>query len=137
MAVAANGVVYVNTWSGVYYHNAPPPPGGFLLALQDTTGNGRADKIVRFGPTAADGDKGGTGVAIYKGYLYAETNDRIVRYALPANGMVPTGAAQTVVSGLPLTGDHPMRPLRDRRGGQSLRRPRHCHQFVPEREPHA
>jgi glucose/arabinose dehydrogenase len=113
MAVAANGVVYVNTWSGRYYHNAPPPPGGFLIALQDTNGNGRADKVVRFGPTAAEGDKGGTGIAIYNGYVYAETNDRIVRYPLPANGagIAPSGAAQTIVSGLPLTGDHPMHPF--------------------------
>ena len=37
--------------------------------------------------------------------------DRIVRYALPANGIALTGAAQTVVSGLPLTGDHPMHPF--------------------------
>ncbi len=111
MAVAPNGVVYVNTWSGRYYHNAPPPPGGFLIALQDTKGDGKADKIVRFGPTAAEGNKGGTGIAIYKGYVYAETNDRIVRYALPANGIAPTGAAETIVSGLPLTGDHPMHPI--------------------------
>jgi glucose/arabinose dehydrogenase len=111
IAVASNGVVYVNTWSGRYYHNAPPPPGGFLVALQDTKGDGRADKIVRFGPSAAEGNHGGTGVAIYNGYLYAETNDRIVRYQLPANGIAPTGAAETVVSGLPLTGDHPMHPI--------------------------
>jgi len=81
------------------------------VALQDTTGSGRADKVVRFGPTAAEGNKGGTGIAIYNGYLYAETNDRIVRYKLPANGIVPTGAPQTVISGLPLTGDHPMHPF--------------------------
>jgi glucose/arabinose dehydrogenase len=113
MAVAPNGVVYVNTWSGRYYHNAPPPPGGFLIALQDSNGSGHADKIVRFGPTAADGNHGGTGIAIYNGYVYLETNDRIVRYPLPTNGkgIAPTGAAQTVISGLPLTGDHPMHPF--------------------------
>src|SRR3979411_1532827 len=80
MVVAPNGVVYVNTWSGVYYNNDTPPPGGFLIALQDTKGDGRADKKVRFGSTVADGDHGGTGITIYKGYLYAEMNDRIVRY---------------------------------------------------------
>ena len=78
LAVAPNGIVYVNTWSGRYYHNDTPPPGGFLIALQDTNGGGLADKIVRFGPTKADGNAGGTGVALYKGYLYAESNDRIV-----------------------------------------------------------
>ena len=27
MAVGADGTVYVNTWSGRYYRNAPPPTG--------------------------------------------------------------------------------------------------------------
>jgi len=111
LAVASNGVVYVNTWSGRYYHNDTPPPGGFLIALQDTKGDGQADKTVRFGPTFAEGDHGGTGIALYKGYVYAETNDRIVRYALPTNGIAPTGGPETIVSGLPLTGDHPMHPF--------------------------
>jgi glucose/arabinose dehydrogenase len=31
MAVAPNGVLYVNTWSGRYYHNDTPPAGGFLV----------------------------------------------------------------------------------------------------------
>jgi glucose/arabinose dehydrogenase/mono/diheme cytochrome c family protein len=117
LAVAPNGVVYVNTWSGRYYRNDTSAPGGFLIALQDTDGDGRADRTVRFGPTAADGDKGGTGIAIYQDHIYAEMNDRIVRYALPVNGIAPTGAPETVVSGLPLTGDHPMHPFQiDRQG---------------------
>ncbi|MFL5265017.1 MAG: PQQ-dependent sugar dehydrogenase [Stellaceae bacterium] len=111
LAVAVNGVVYVNTWSGRYYHYDTPPPGGFLVALQDTKGDGQADQVVRFGATKAEGNAGGTGVAIYKGYLYAETNDRIVRYQLSSSGIAPTGAPETVVSGLPLTGDHPMHPF--------------------------
>lgn len=111
LVVAPDGVVYANTWSGRYYHNDTPPPGGFLIALRDTKGNGHADKITRFGPSHAEGDAGGTGIAIYQDHLYAETNDRIVRYALPANGGAPSGTAETVVSGLPLTGDHPMHPF--------------------------
>src|SRR6476661_2919591 len=43
LVVAPNGVVYVNTWSGRYYGNDTPPSGGFLVALQDTKGTGRAD----------------------------------------------------------------------------------------------
>ena len=43
LVVAPSGVVYVNTWSGRYYPpNQPAPPGGFLVALQDTTGTGKA-----------------------------------------------------------------------------------------------
>jgi glucose/arabinose dehydrogenase/mono/diheme cytochrome c family protein len=111
LAVTPEGVFYANTWSGRYYHDDTPPPGGFLIALQDSKGAGQADKIVRFGPSLAEGDHGGTGIALYKGYLYAETNDRIVRYPLPTNGITPTGAPQTVITGLPLTGDHPMHPF--------------------------
>src|SRR4051794_28982253 len=87
MVVAPNGVLYANTWSGRYFRNDSPPAGGFVIALQSTANDGRADKIVRFGPTRADGNAGGTGIDIYKNYLYAETNDRIVRYALPTDGI--------------------------------------------------
>jgi glucose/arabinose dehydrogenase/mono/diheme cytochrome c family protein len=117
LAVAPNGVVYANTWSGRYYRNDTPPPGGFLIALESTKHDGHADQVVRFGPTQADGDAGGTGIAIYRNYVYTETNDRIVRYPLPSSGIAPTAAPQTVVSGLPLTGDHPMHPFAiDREG---------------------
>ena len=111
LVVAPNGVVYVNTWSGKYYGNDTPPPGGFLLALQDTTGNGYADVSMRFGGTVATGDAGGTGIALYRDALFAETNDRIVRYELPPGSIKPNGPPQTIVSGLPLTGDHPMHPI--------------------------
>jgi glucose/arabinose dehydrogenase len=111
MVAAPDGVLYVNTWSGSYYANSPPPPGGFLIALRDTTAGDKADVIRRFGPTPEIGGHGGTGIALYGGYLYAEANDRIVRYRISPGSIVPTGAAQTVVYGLPLTGDHPMHPF--------------------------
>jgi glucose/arabinose dehydrogenase len=105
-------VVYVNTWSGSYYPpNEKAPEGGFLVALQDKTGSGKADVTERFGETEQTGGRGGTGIALYNGSLYAESNDRIVRYALPTGAIVPSGAATTVVSGLPLGGDHPMHPF--------------------------
>ena len=111
LVVAPNGVVYVNTWSGRYYGNDTPPAGGFLVALQDTKGNGRADVTIRFGESVQSGSAGGTGIALYHGALFAEVDDRIVRYALPAGGIVPTQAPEVIVSGLPLTGDHPMHPF--------------------------
>jgi glucose/arabinose dehydrogenase/mono/diheme cytochrome c family protein len=118
MVVAPNGVLYVNTWSGSYYGNDGPPPGGFLVALRDTDGDGRADATARFGPSYQQGGRGGTGIAIYQGGLYAEERDRIVRYELPKNGIAPKGEPETIVSGLPLTGDHPMHPFAiDRQGG--------------------
>jgi glucose/arabinose dehydrogenase/mono/diheme cytochrome c family protein len=111
LVVAPNGVVYVNTWSGRYYGNDTPPAGGFLVALQDTKGDGRADVIVRFGDSVKTGSGGGTGITLYRGALFAEVDDRIVRYGLPATGIVPTAAPTVIVSGLPLTGDHPMHPF--------------------------
>jgi glucose/arabinose dehydrogenase/mono/diheme cytochrome c family protein len=111
LAVGANGVVYVNTWSGRYYGNTPLHAGGFLIALQDTTGSGKADVNQRFGETVQSGGAGGTGIGIYKDGLYAEINDKIVRYTLSSGSIVPQSPAQTVVSGLPLSGDHPMHPF--------------------------
>ena len=111
LVVAPNGVVYVNTWSGLYYGNDKPPEGGFLVALQDTTGSGHADVNKRFGDTVQTGSAGGTGIGLYKGALYFEMNDKILRYALAEGSIVPTGKPDVIVSGLPLTGDHPMHPF--------------------------
>jgi len=111
LVVASDGVVYVNTWSGRYYQNDTPPPGGFLVALKDTKNDGHADNIQRFGETMAQGGHGGTGIAIYKDGLYAEINDRIVRYELRPGDITPTGTPTTILSGMPLTGDHPMHPF--------------------------
>jgi glucose/arabinose dehydrogenase/mono/diheme cytochrome c family protein len=111
LAVTDDGIVYVNTWSGAYYENSRPSPGGFLVALQDTNGTGRADVVKRFGETVASGGAGGTGIGLYQGRLFAEINDQIVRYDLTPGTLVPTGKAVTVVSGLPLGGDHPMHPF--------------------------
>jgi glucose/arabinose dehydrogenase/cytochrome c5 len=112
MVVAPNGVLYVNTWSGTYYRNDTPPAGGFLIALQDATGSGHADVVQRFGLGADRGNAGGTGIAFYNGALYAETNDRIVRYALPSGAIAPSDPPEVIVSGLPLSGDHPMHPFK-------------------------
>ncbi len=118
LVVAPNGVVYVNTWSGIYYKNDTPPPGGFLVALKDTKGDGHADVIERFGETVASGGHGGTGIDLYKGAIFAEINDRIVRYPLESGEVAPKAKPETIVSGLPTTGDHPMHPFAiDAKGG--------------------
>ena len=114
IAVAANGDVYVNTWSGKYF-TGPTHPGGFLVALRDTNNDGKADIIKRFGPDATRKNEGGTGVGLYKGALYAEEGDtiakRIVRYAISTDSMTPTAAAEVIVGALPAAGGHPMHPF--------------------------
>ena len=111
LLVSPSGLVYVNTWSGTYYGHEVPRAGGFLVALHDKDGAGKADVIERFGETAQSGGAGGTGIGLYQGWIYAEINDRIVRYALPTGSVVPRDAPETIVSGLPLGGDHPMHPF--------------------------
>jgi glucose/arabinose dehydrogenase/mono/diheme cytochrome c family protein len=118
MVVAHNGVLYVNTWSGRYYGNDTPHAGGFLVALQDRNGTGKAETIERFGETVQSGGHGGTGIGIYKDAIYAEINDRIVRYSLSNGSIAPSGPSDTVISGLPLGGDHPMHPFIIRADGE-------------------
>jgi glucose/arabinose dehydrogenase/cytochrome c5 len=111
LAAAADGTLYGNLWNGSsYFPRDKVPADGFLVAMQDTDHDGKADKVTHFGQTPAEGSKGGTGVGLYKGYVYAEMNDKIVRYPL-AGGTVPADKPEVVVSGLPLGGDHPMHPF--------------------------
>ena len=110
LVVASNGDVYANSWSGKYYPDGSTPASPFLIALRDTNHDGRADVISHFGDSLANGGAGGTGIALFKGALFAESKDKIVRYAMDS-GFTPKGASSTVVSGLPLSGDHPMHPF--------------------------
>src|SRR5258708_32369462 len=89
MVAAPSGVLYVNTWSGRYYGNDTPHAGGFLVALQDKSGVGKADVIERFGETVQSGGAGGTGIGIYKAWIYAEINDRIARHYIASNANGP------------------------------------------------
>lgn len=110
LVVAPNGDVYANTWSGKYYPDNSTPAAPFIVALRSTKHDGHADMITRFGDSLANGGAGGTGIALYRGGLYVESKDRIVKYAMDS-GFVPKGAPVTVLSGLPLEGDHPMHPF--------------------------
>jgi glucose/arabinose dehydrogenase len=127
--VGSDGTVYVNTWSGDYYQT-PAHEGGFIVALRDTSKDGKADVIARFGkngpaaksdtssksrtpagPASEKAGAGGTGIALYNGYIYAEEGPTIVRYALNGADVPSSDKAEVVVSGLPLSGDHPMHPF--------------------------
>lgn len=117
LVVASNGDVYANTWSGKYYAEGTTPPHPFLVALRDSNHDGRADVIRRFGDSLANGGAGGTGIALYHGGLYAESKDKVVRYPMDS-AFTPARAPTTILSGLPLTGDHPMHPFAIDSSGQ-------------------
>lgn len=94
IVVAPNGDVYAALRGGRGVE-------GGILALRDTTGDGRADVVERFGDR-----RGGTGIALHDGYLYFGRNDAVLRYALRPGELVPSGDPQVVVSGLPSDRSH-------------------------------
>ena len=111
--VSDDGTLYVNIWSGRYYAGSPVPKDSFLVALKDGDKDGKAETITKFGVTGAQGAVGGSGIALYKNYVYAEANDQIVRYTIPAGQLTPAAGAvpEVIISGLPTTGDHNMHPF--------------------------
>ena len=137
LTVAPSGVVYVNTWSGDYYDFDKVPEGGFLVALQDKAGAGKADVIERFGETVADRR---SGRQRHRACTRVRSTPRSTtnRPLFPTvSALVPPGAAETVVSGLPLGGDHPMHPFFITSDGSLLYRHRLRDQFLPAAKPAA
>ena len=95
MALKPNGDLYValnNSRNGSII--------GGVLALRDTDGDGKADLQQRFGST------GGNGIAWRNGFLYFAPNDRVERYAIEPDALVPASGPQIIVGGLPDTDDH-------------------------------
>jgi glucose/arabinose dehydrogenase len=108
VAAHPNGDVYVNTWRSPYDTARQVPAGGFLVALRDTNEDGTADLVRRFG--SGEGN-GGTGIAVFREYLYVEAGPAILRYRLRPGELVPAAAPDTVLHGLPLDGNHAMHPF--------------------------
>ena len=92
VAVRANGDVFVARMRG-------PNGSGGVVALRDADGDGRVELRADFGPM------GGTHVEVRDGYLYLDQGRSILRYQLADSALRPTGAPDTLVTGLP-TGGH-------------------------------
>lgn len=92
IAVRDNGDVFVAT-SG--------RRSGGVVALRDMNGDGVADVRKQFGP-----GPGGNGIAFKGTWLYFSPNESVVRYQMPAGVLEPTGAAETIVTGLPAEPGH-------------------------------
>jgi glucose/arabinose dehydrogenase/mono/diheme cytochrome c family protein len=83
----------------IYARLAKPINGQGTLLLEQK--NGKA--IVKFG----FGNYGGTGVHLYKGYLYTSSNSEIFRYKIDKNEQViDTSARETIITGLLDQGTH-------------------------------
>jgi glucose/arabinose dehydrogenase len=93
IAVAPNGDLFIAI------RNVRDTRGG-IVALRDTTGDGRMDVRERFG------DNGGSGIALRGADLFFGTDDAVLRYNIPRAALRPTGTADTIVSQLPIGRSH-------------------------------
>jgi glucose/arabinose dehydrogenase len=103
VAVASNGDVYV-TLEGTNPGEKTPPPAA-VVALRDTTRDGRADVTANIGTT------GNTGIALANGYLYVDEGSRIVRYKRADDELTPSGPREVVVQNIPLNPGHRARNI--------------------------
>ncbi len=87
LVVAQNGDVFVRL--------REESDGGAIVALRDEDGDGRADRIERFG------EAGGTGIDLMDDWLYFSTDREVYRWRLPAGALVPDGDPEPVVGGFP------------------------------------
>jgi glucose/arabinose dehydrogenase len=87
LAVAPNGVIFVKL--------ARLKDGKGVYRLQDTNGDGKADKISGFGNFP------GTGMAISNGYLYASSDEEVFRFKLDGDyKVVNPDQPEKLVTGL-------------------------------------
>ncbi len=98
LAVAPNGDLYVALVGR-------RGQGGGIVALRDTTDDGRADVVRRFGTV------GGTGLALRGNHLYFAPNGAVLRYTISADALAPTAPPDTIVAGLPAQHGHTMKAI--------------------------
>jgi glucose/arabinose dehydrogenase len=93
LAVAPNGAIFVKL--------AKLKDGKGIYRLQDTNGDGKADKIMGFGSFP------GTGMAIRDGYLYASSDEEVFRFKLDGDyNVVNPDQPERVVTGLLARHEH-------------------------------
>ena len=105
LVVAPNGDVYAAleyrpSTEGKGAQKADPKVAA-AVAMRDGNKDGKADSIVYIDR----GEHGNTGIALADSFLYVDLATKLVRYRLENGALVPTGKAETIVSGIP-TGGH-------------------------------
>ncbi len=71
-----------------------------IVELNDTNGDGKADQTLLFGNYT------GTGMALYKDYLYASSDTSVYRYKLTNGKVMETTPAEPIIVGLTLQRQH-------------------------------
>lgn len=101
--------------AGAARHITVAPNGDLLVALRDTNGgvlvlrdadgDGVAEQREKFGT------RGGTGIAFFDDHVYFATDTSIVRWPWRASSLTPSGAPETIVTGLALQRGHAAKPF--------------------------
>ena len=94
LAINENGDIYVKL-------SSTDRDRGGNIALRDTTGDGKADLIVRFGGKDEKRTSYGTGMLIHDGYLYFSSATNLYRNKLTGGKLIPESETEVV-----LTDDH-------------------------------
>ena len=92
IAINENGDIYVSL--------SRSKNGGGIAALRDTDGDGIADEVKYFGTFT------GTGIGIYKGYLYFASDTAVIRYKLRPGELVPDEDYEIIAQGFTLQHQH-------------------------------
>ncbi|MGC1241812.1 MAG: c-type cytochrome [Chryseosolibacter sp.] len=91
LAVNDNGDIYVK-------HISSDKERGGNVALRDTTGDGKADVIARFGGLEDKRTSYGTGMTIHDGYLYFSSALNVYRNKLTPGKLIPESQTEVVLA---------------------------------------
>ncbi len=97
LAVRADGDIYVSTMNLAAFAHPDAPHTG-IIALH-VGKDGKAVVVDHFG-----GIENGTGIAFYRGALYAASPTAIWRYGFAGREIIPTTAPERIVDGMPTGG---------------------------------
>lgn len=78
---------------------------GGIAGLRDSTGDGRLNEQIRFG------ERGGTGIGLYDGYLYFGEDRRVIRYRLHDEHLGPEDDPEVIAYDFPQQNQHSARSL--------------------------
>jgi glucose/arabinose dehydrogenase len=98
MTVARNGDLYVALMTSG--GRGQPQTGGGAVALRDTNGDGRFEQVQKFGTGST------TGIGLRNGYIYLAHPLTVERFKMTDGQLLPSGAAETIVTGLPTETQH-------------------------------
>jgi len=97
--------LHVNENGDIYMMLSRDKDGKGIVALRDQDGDGKAEIVKYFG------ERTGTGIEIYNGYLYHSTPTAIYRYKIEPGELVPSSEPELVIGGFPEQNQHNSKPF--------------------------